>query len=463
MTAYCSEGYLQADEHYQIIESAQYFLQKTSVVNLPWEFHEKIRSTFLPAIAALVISISNHLGIESPFQIAFILRLLTGALVFRILYVWTNKFSNSKKYLAILLALLLCFIPYLGVRFSSETWSGLFLFWAWLSFEKNSSQRQLLYVGALIGIAFLCRFQILILVAIWLLHLVFIHKMALPKILSFVCGFITIVLLGIILDAYLYHEWTISAWNYSMSFFYPQNPSAFSANSWDFYLQFFIPKHAFILPEIILIATLFYIGKHPKNILSWWIIAFVTFHQIVPHKEFRFLIPLVFFLPEVLSHFFTFLKEKCNPRIYAFLAVVLMGINVYAIPFFCLRPAGLGRISSIHWLYDQHFEKPLKITCTCFSNPLNPWGGHGNSFYNVLQANFTEIANVGTLQHCIAKDSVEILIIRNAEWKDKIIQEQLISHGFSPIYFSVPKWVMSGNRHLNWLDNNQALVLLQHK
>ena len=54
-----SVGFYHPDEHYQILEFANYKLGNINSSQLPWEFHEKIRPTLQPLLALITIKILN--------------------------------------------------------------------------------------------------------------------------------------------------------------------------------------------------------------------------------------------------------------------------------------------------------------------------------------------------------------------------------------------------------------------
>ena len=129
-TAYFSSGYHHADEHYQIIEFANYKLGDIGEEQLPWEYKAKIRPAIQPWIATSIFKIADSLSITNNYTKVFILRLLTAFLTIFSLFIFylslkKRKIINSEyKYVFILLLFLLWFTPYIGVRFSSETWSA---------------------------------------------------------------------------------------------------------------------------------------------------------------------------------------------------------------------------------------------------------------------------------------------------------------------------------------------------
>ena len=77
-----SIGRYHADEQYQILEFADYKTGNNSAASLPWEFHEKIRPALQPGIAYAIISSAHAIGIQNPFTIAFLLRLMGSAFGF---------------------------------------------------------------------------------------------------------------------------------------------------------------------------------------------------------------------------------------------------------------------------------------------------------------------------------------------------------------------------------------------
>lgn len=85
LTAYFSEGFYRGDEHYQILEPANYLLGNINFDSLCWEFHSQIRPSLQPYIATVVIKGVSLLGVDSPFTYALVLRLLTAIFSFVII------------------------------------------------------------------------------------------------------------------------------------------------------------------------------------------------------------------------------------------------------------------------------------------------------------------------------------------------------------------------------------------
>lgn len=78
--AWSSNGFYHFDEHYQLLEYANYKSGLTIKEGLAWEFHDQIRPGLQPFLAYACMSSMRALGITNPFHLAFILRLISGVL-----------------------------------------------------------------------------------------------------------------------------------------------------------------------------------------------------------------------------------------------------------------------------------------------------------------------------------------------------------------------------------------------
>ena len=97
IAAFFSKGFHHPDEHFQILEMAALKLGLTSPGDLPWEFHEKMRSAFQPWLAVGVDRLGCRLGICDPFFITILLRLLSAVLSWLASYSLLKTFLNDLK------------------------------------------------------------------------------------------------------------------------------------------------------------------------------------------------------------------------------------------------------------------------------------------------------------------------------------------------------------------------------
>ena len=73
-------GFRNADEHYQIVEFAQYKLGRQVASGLAWEFPAQMRPALQPWLAFGLIQLASAVGVVSPYVIALVLRLASAGL-----------------------------------------------------------------------------------------------------------------------------------------------------------------------------------------------------------------------------------------------------------------------------------------------------------------------------------------------------------------------------------------------
>ncbi|MEJ2880146.1 hypothetical protein [Pedobacter sp. GR22-6] len=78
-TAWMSSGYYHWDEHYQIVEFANYKLGNAAIDDLAWEYKACIRPGLQPALCFIIFKCLSTLGVTSPFLLTLCLRILTAA------------------------------------------------------------------------------------------------------------------------------------------------------------------------------------------------------------------------------------------------------------------------------------------------------------------------------------------------------------------------------------------------
>ena len=93
ITSWFSLGYNQSDEHFQILEFAGLKLDINTELDLAWEYEARMRPTLQPAMVVVVHRTLGLIGVDNPFIISFLLRLLTAAFSFWI--TWLAPPSTS--------------------------------------------------------------------------------------------------------------------------------------------------------------------------------------------------------------------------------------------------------------------------------------------------------------------------------------------------------------------------------
>jgi hypothetical protein len=169
LTAVQSQGYWHPDEHFQILEFANFKLGLTPESELPWEYAAKLRPWTLPAATLVILKALRALHVDSPHSQMLVLRLLTAlcsaaaCLYFLRALARSGYVSPRQEVLAQRLFALLWFVPFLWVRHTSESWSSLFFYaGAALQLEGQRQSRALPFVPlatVLFALSFHCRFQ----------------------------------------------------------------------------------------------------------------------------------------------------------------------------------------------------------------------------------------------------------------------------------------------------------------
>ncbi len=301
ITAYNSHGYFHGDEQYQIIEFAGLKLGTNIPDDLAWEFHEQIRPALQPALGYLFVATSRFIGVTDPYNQAFISRLLSA--LFSLCVITFFAQITSKRFVSpalkpsyLFLTYFLWFVPFLSVRFSSETWSGICFLLA-LSIYFSEVKSKALLIGIVFGLSFQFRFQMAFALVGFVAWLLFIQQHNFHFYLKIIAGFLLVTALGFLIDSWFYEGFVVTPWNYFHKNIVENVASNFGTAPWYFYgVYLFIYPNYFIGLLLLFAFAVLLVGK-PKNFLLWIMLPFMLVHSLIPHKETRFLFPIVFCSP----------------------------------------------------------------------------------------------------------------------------------------------------------------------
>jgi phosphatidylinositol glycan class B len=313
-----SIGYYHPDEHFQILEFAGTKLGLVAPGTLPWEYPAEMRPAIQPLMVVLSYKFLDLFHFADVFRVAFMLRAFSALLSFAAIHLFIKTFINEindKKFQPwfIILSFLLWFNVFNSVRFSSENWSGkLFVIGLCLVMnkEKQSSLSGFLLGGLACGFAFIIRFQSAFLILGLMAWLFFIRKEKISRLSFFSLMIILVFGLGIIIDKWFYGHWVLTSWNYLDQNIFQDKASQFGKDAWWY---FFYGGYKFMLPPfsaIYLLVFILFLIHEPKHILTWVSVPFFMIHEIVGHKEMRFLFPLITFVPFFMITMFEKYKEQ---------------------------------------------------------------------------------------------------------------------------------------------------------
>jgi phosphatidylinositol glycan class B len=371
VTAFASQGYIQPDEHFQVLEFADYKLGVTPAADLPWEFPQQIRPALQPALAVGLIRLARAGGLFSPFVQAFLLRLISAVLAI-LLYARmsrrlppdTSDESTSRILLA--LAILLWFVPTLSVRFSSENWSGL-AFLAALgllplsSIDDRQSTLRSAAAGLLLGLAFVFRFQMVFAIAGVAAWLLFQRRLRWGHIAAVAAGGLIAVTIGVAADHWFYGNLVFTQWRYFQSNVLQGKAAGFGVSPWWFYLPAFVMAAIPPISLILLALAGYGMYRNSRHVLAWAIIPFVLAHVLVGHKELRFLFPMLFpFLWLVVAGWKAWRSRVRFGRMMKAALAACVAINLVALVFVSTR-ARQQAVPCWQFLYDYSRNRDVVL------------------------------------------------------------------------------------------------------
>ena len=450
VAAWFTKGFY-PDEHYSIIEFAAYKMGTVSPDDMNWLFVSRIRSAIQPFIAFYVIRALQVISIQDPYIQVFVLRMLTALLaVFSIRFFTTAcrgmvRPEFHKVYL--FLSYFIWFLPFINVRFMSETWSGIMLLNALAILIKNNFRsHQYFLVGGLLGLSYLCRYQNAFFAIGLFLWLIFIQREKIQALAKLIASGLLVLLLGVLLDRWLYGEFTLTAWNY----YYVNMIEDVAANHgteawWNYFYSIF--RFGFFPISIpIIISFLLLIFKKPRNIFIWTILPFFIVHSIISHKELRFVYPAVNLVPILLILAYQELNwdpgkwKKPGQIALRTLGWILIAVNCIAIVTVSLKPAN-NQTPITHHIRKHYGDQSIRLI---YYNNSNPYAQHGLVTYFYMEKDMQDI-RLGSLDELsdtlLLQNKVNLLVLRREDAASDPARVYLASHNATKEVQSIPEWM----------------------
>jgi phosphatidylinositol glycan class B len=467
IAAWFSLGYNQPDEHFQILEFANYKLGYSPAKDLPWEFAAKIRPGLQPFIAYCFISACHFVSITDPFVITFLIRLFVGLLawyiVCKLILLLLPSFSTEKgKRVFMLLSLFLWFVPYFNIRFSSENASALSFMWiVYLLLKPQEAIKQerisFLTIGLLLSLSFFFRFQMAFAIAGLFAWLLCIRKASWQNWLLMSLTAIPTLALCVYLDRWVYGIWVCTPYNY----YYANIVQHIAANFgtfpwWNYFLMFFL----IVVPPLSLVLLIFFfVGEYKKwkHIFSFIMIPFLIGHFIVGHKEMRFLIPMwfAFIYLTAIGIDFCISKYKTN-RAYNIGFKFLAVLNCILLAYRILDPAQEA-IPCFKFVQSYFKQKPIRILCV--DEPLYNLVGLNANFYKPGNVQEIVLKNEAELEAYVEADKDDTIIV----FQRKILLDKKLNDSYrnERIYTPYPEWLLKYDiNHWQERSNIWSIYLL---
>lgn len=451
ITAFNSLGYFHADEHYQIIEFAGILDGTNESKDMVWEYHEQIRPAIQPVIAFNIFQICELLSITDSYSQALILRLLTALLSLCIIYYFAESCKNvvSPEYWKIFLVLnyFLWFLPFLNVRFSSETWSGIFLLLSISLILRNyRSISVYALIGGILGISFLFRYQIAFSIVGLILWLLLVRKEFILNVVISILSFFVVVLLGIVIDSCYYGRWTVTLINYFVVNLLDSKAATFGTSPWYYYF-FFIFRYSFFPIGIVLLFTsIIVVAKRFRSIIVWIILPFFIGHSLISHKELRFLFPIINLIPLLIVTALNIISlnewKYMAKKLTKALLLSILSINMICLAIACIKPAGAGRVRITEKIHKLNNLERLDVIYSPNNNPYSPWGITTN-FYKENNTTFINTDSF-TFSDINIKDTNTriVLVFTKGDYLNPKIHSIIRGLDLKEICKSVPEYII---------------------
>ncbi len=352
VTAWFSYAYFAIDEHFQVIEPALWKLGEVPSWTLPWEIHERMRPWLQPFLYVVIGRALGAVGVRDPFALGFAFRLVTGlacvgalALYLRTTLPW---FDGERRRLHLRVATLAGFLPYLYVRTSSETLSmaavtaafALLLDGAtpgeaprrW-SVPALARPRRLALVGLLFGVAFEARYHTAFLTLGLLVWLVLAARARARPIALVAAGGLGALAVGAAVDRWGYGVWCFPAWTYFRANIL-EGASGYFGSDPPLAYFWMLPANVFF-PVVVVLLVLAVVAwvRCPWHPLTWATLPFFAVHNLIAHKEERFVFPIA-----ILATGLVTLARKTPPR--GALAKAIAAVNLALMGLLAVYPLG---------------------------------------------------------------------------------------------------------------------------
>lgn len=330
LAAFFSYGFHHPDEHYQILEFANYWVGLVpDASGLPWEFAAQIRPWFQPMLHGVAMKFALLINLYNPFTLVYLFRLAYAGL--NVWVMWALWIEFKKRYqlnpIWFLWISLIWFFPYIHVRTSSENLAGIFLSFAFVLYLRN---RSLFWIGILFGLSFISRFQVALGIFGFGLFLLFKdRKITKQQILLFV-GFLLPVGLGFLLDRLGYGNWVFTPYRYFKVNLVDGVAATFNPYPWYQYFIWILQLNPFVSIPLFAGCVL-YFKRTRIDGTSAFVIAFFVLHLLITNKEYRFLFPILNLVPFLaavgLQSLTTVLQSKRNLGLYTVINFIAFSVS----------------------------------------------------------------------------------------------------------------------------------------
>jgi hypothetical protein len=309
--AVVDQGMVWSDEIFQILEQGHRLAFGYGLV--PWEFKVGARSWLLPGVIGSLMKLLAALGVGSGAGLAMALKLLFAGLAVATCYPMLRAaYALGGRFALLLFGLLSAVLPaslVYGSRVLAEAASAPFLAWGlWLLLPWGMAGRlppprceriawrgvrgepitQLVLAGALLGLGTLLRYQNAILLPVVVLLVA--ARRGLRPCLWVLAGMALVLLAGGLLDWAMWGRPFHSVLVYLRFNLVESGASQWGIAKRGFYLRTLLATNG---PAVLLVVLGFFAGLRRTWPLALLVLLYVVVLSSIPHKELRFVVPVL--------------------------------------------------------------------------------------------------------------------------------------------------------------------------
>ena len=460
LAAWFSAGYHHPDEHFQIIEFANYKLGQISSDQLPWEFNEQIRPGLPVFIAWGVFKIFGFIGITNPYFLVFVLRLMVAVPAWMILRklglkLLPNFKTEAGKKIFFAMIFFVWFVPYTSVRFSSENLSAVTFLAAILllltvrEMGRGPRSAKMIIAGLLLGFAFYFRFQLAFAIIGLFTWMIFIDRVRWRHLMLLFTGGGVALFFCMLIDYWFYGTWVLTPENYFTTNIVQGVAADFGVTPWWNY--FYLYTIQVIPPLSIVLLLFFFYGsiKNPRSFFLWCIVPFLVVHFMVGHKETRFLFPVIFaFLYLAAVGIDAFIQSGKLQRVGRVVLILILIINT---PLLIYRSFSPARESLSYYEFLDDLAGDRELTLYSIGNDPYIDANLPVSFYRSPEITSVVLPDrEHFMQHLAKVQPKRLYLLEYGPMTD----DQYEGYSSKILYKILPDWVLNININ-NWVSRTK--------
>lgn len=423
-----SIGFYRHDEQREILQMVGHKLGMYDANYLSFQFHSEIRPVLQPMFYVWCSQIYLFFFDLNPHHLAVLLRLVSSLFGISSLWVLYKTFEDKLKNIEnqtwyFFFAGLLYFLPFLHARTSNENLSASFFIFGLYFLRNKETWKNAFYAGMMFGICFVLRFQLIVMIASSILWFLIFQKYSFKKYLTLTGTFLAVVGLNTFIDSYYYGHFSFTPFNYIYVNIIQKYVNEFGVTPfYDYFIQAFKDGP----PPLSLLFIISYLVlwiKFPKSLLTWMTLPFFIVHSLIGHKEFRFIFPIIFLLPYIL----TFLIMELQLKIERKWKILFLVFNIPLLIYFSFVPA-----SNLMKYYEHLYSHENRIDKVYISAPFEDY----TKFYLKNDIQYV-LYKPQDLKKLITSDKIVYFFTMTLKERDLVLENPQCKNDFSLF----PKWI----------------------